>query len=240
MKFYQSKLLNKYTNLTHAFTCKQSNNLAFHVNDAKEDVIQNHKQLAKELKYDYKTLVHMKQIHSNIIKIVDENDDFENPPTCDALITNKKNIPLMVMVADCSPLLFFDPIQNVIAAVHAGRVGAFENIIQNVVQSFINDFGSNANDILVSVGPAICSNCYEINEQIHQEAQKRKLDYAIKKKNEKVYLNIKAILYKQLHVMGIDKENIEVSDICNCCQSDKFYSYRQYNNTGRFAGIIML
>ncbi len=240
MKFYQSKLLNNYPELTHAFTCKESNNLAFHVNDIQENVIQNHKQLAKELKYEHRTLVHMKQIHSNIVKIVGKNDDFENPPTCDAIITNKKNTPLMVMVADCSPLLFVDPKQNVIAAVHAGRAGAFENIVQNVIESFTNDFGSKVEDILVSIGPAICQDCYEINEEIYQKAKELRLDYAITIKNEKIYLDIRAILHAQLHVTGIKKENIEISDTCNCCQADKFYSYRNNKETGRFAGIIML
>jgi len=240
MKFYQSKLLNNYSKLTHAFTCKESNNLAFHVNDIKKNVIQNHKHLAKELNYDYKTLVHMKQIHSNIVKIIDENDNFDNPPTCDALITNKKKTPLMVMVADCSPLLFFDPKQNVIATAHAGRAGAFENIVQNVILSFIHDFHSDIKDIIVSIGPAICQNCYEINNEIYQEAKERKLDFAVSKKGKKIYLDIRKILFKQLHVMGIKEKNIEISKICNCCHADTFYSYRKNNNTGRFAGVIML
>ncbi|ADN09688.1 peptidoglycan editing factor PgeF [Sulfurimonas autotrophica] len=240
MKFYQSKLLNNYPELTHAFTCKESNNLAFHVNDIKKNVIQNHIQLAKELKYDYRTLVHMKQIHSNIVKIVDKNDNFDNPLTCDAVITNKKHIPLMVMVADCSPLLFFDPVQNVIAAVHAGKAGAFGNIIQNVIKSFTNDFYSVPKDIIVSIGPAICQNCYEVDDEIYQEAKELKLDYAVEKKDEKFYLDIKAILREQLHVMGIEEKNIEISSLCNCCHADTFYSYRKNNNTGRFAGVIML
>ena len=240
MKFYQSKLLNNYTKLTHAFTCKESNNLAFHVNDIQKSVVQNHEQLAKELKYDIKTLVHMKQIHSNIVKIVDKNDNFDNPPTCDAIITNKKNTPLMVMVADCSPLLFYDPKQGVIAAVHVGRAGAFKNIVQNVIKSFTHDFGSKVEDILVSIGPAICQDCYEINKEIHQEAKELGLDHAVAIKNEKIYLNIRAILHEHLHTMGIQESNIEVSDICNCCRADKFYSYRENNITGRFAGVIML
>ena len=240
MKFYQSKLLNKYTKLTHAFTCKQSNNLAFHVGDNKDNVIKNHKTLAKELKYDYKTVIHMKQIHSNIVKIVDENDNFDNPPTCDAVITNKENTPLMVMVADCSPLLFFDPVQNVIAAVHAGRMGAFQNIVANTVKSFINDFHANPKDIIVSIGPAICSDCYEVNEGIYQEAKKLKLDFALNQKDKKIYLDIRKVLLKQLHVAGIKEKNIEISEICNCCHADTFYSYRKNNNTGRFAAVIML
>jgi len=240
MKFYQSKLLNNFPKLTHAFTCKESNNLAFHVNDSIENVIQNHKNLAETLKYNYKKVVHMQQIHSNSVKTVDENDNFYNPPRCDAVITNKKNTPLMVMAADCSPLLFYDPKQKVIAAAHAGRAGAFENIIENVIGSFVNNFSCDVHDIVVTIGPAICQKCYEINEEIYQEAKEKKVDFAVHKEKDKLYLNIRKILQQQLHVMGILSQNIEISDICNCCHSDIFYSYRRNQKTGRNGGIIML
>ena len=108
MQFYQSKLLKKFPELTYAFTTKQTGNLAFHVNDNPVILLKNHKNLASELNYDLKTLVHMKQIHSNVVKIVDKSDNFANPPTCDALITDRLHTPLMVMVADCSPVLFYD------------------------------------------------------------------------------------------------------------------------------------
>ncbi|UCM99737.1 peptidoglycan editing factor PgeF [Sulfurimonas sp. SWIR-19] len=240
MKFYQSKLLNNFAKLTHLFTCKESGNLAFHVQDNPKNVLQNHKSLAKKLHYDYKTLVHMKQFHSNIVKRVDENDNFYNPPACDAVITNKKNTPLLVMVADCSPVLFYDPKQNVIAAAHAGRTGAFENIVQNVIGCFVSDFSSDIKDLIVTVGPAICQKCYEINEQIYQEAKEKKVSYAVEKKGKKFYLDIRAILKEQFRTAGVLAKNIEISDICNRCNSDTFYSYRHTGKTGRYGGVIML
>ncbi len=240
MKFYQSKLLNNFAKLTHLFTCKESGNLAFHVQDNPKNVLKNHKTLAKKLNYNYKTLVHMKQIHSNTVKRVDENDNFYNPPACDAVITNKKNTPLLVMVADCSPLLFYDPKQNVIAAAHAGRAGAFENIVQNVIESFVSGFSSDIKDLHVTVGPAICQKCYEINEQIYQEAKEKKVSYAVDKKGKKFYLDIRAILQEQFLTAGVLAKHIEISDICNRCNSNIFYSYRHNHNTGRYGGVIML
>ncbi|MEA2090905.1 MAG: laccase domain-containing protein, partial [Campylobacterota bacterium] len=123
MKIYQSKLLNNFSNLTHAFTTRESGNLAFHVDDNPKNVQRNHELLASKLNYEKRRLVHMKQIHSDIVHLVDANDNFGNPPTCDALITDKKNIPIMVMVADCSPILFYNDKQKVIAVAHAGRQG---------------------------------------------------------------------------------------------------------------------
>ena len=239
MKFYQSKLLNSFANLTHCFTTKQNGNLAFHVNDNPENVLQNHQELAQKLEYDLETLVHMKQIHSNRVKITTQEDNFQNPPTCDALITDKKGTPLMVMVADCSPILLYDPKKQVIAVAHAGRAGAFENIVKNVIESFVNDFDSDPENILASVGPAICQECYEVGKEIAQEAQKKHLEYAIEEKHDNYYLDIRAILKKQLRESGLRENHIEISPHCSKCDA-RFYSYREEKKCGRFAGVIML
>jgi hypothetical protein len=239
MQNFHSKLLNKSPNIREAFTTKNDGNLAFHVGDNEENVLHNHKVLAEKLFYKRDKLVHMKQIHSNIVKIVDESDDFFHPPTCDALITDKKEVPLMVMVADCSPLLFYDPFQEVIAVAHAGRAGAFNNIIHNVIETFRENFHSNLKDIIVSVGPAISQECYEVGEEIYKEAQELELSYAIKKSEDKFYLDIRKILKKQLLAENILEKNIEISDICSKC-NENFFSYRENSKSGRFCGILYL
>ena len=239
MQTIKSNLFNNFSNLTHAFTTKQSGNLAFHVNDVIEDVISNHELLANELNYDKKSLVHMKQIHSDIVHVItDEN--FDTPPTCDALITNKTDVPLMVMVADCSPILFYDDKQKVIAVAHAGRQGAFKNIVKNVVDSFKNEFNSDAKDIHVSVGASIGSCCYEVGSEIYDEAKELNLEYAMTQKDDCFYLDVSKILETQLLTCGIKKENIEICDECTKCNSDKYFSYRAEPLTGRFSGIIKL
>jgi hypothetical protein len=240
MIFSHSKLLNKFSNITHTFTTQDSANLAFHVNDNPLHVDKRHEVLAKELKYNKETLVHMKQFHSDIVHIVQENDTFNNPPTCDALITNKINTPLMVMVADCSPILFFDEKNKVIAVAHAGRQGAFKNIIKNTLDSFIDNFNSKLDSLHVAIGASIGVCCYEVGSEINDEALKLGFDFAIEKKENTYYLNISKILKKQLLDCGIKKENIEINSECTRCQSDKYFSYRANPQTGRFAGVIKL
>jgi len=236
MQIIQSNLLKPFKNLTQGFTTKKNGNLAFHVGDNIENVTNYHVELSCNLGYDKNALVYMKQIHSNRVHIVNNSDDFNHPPICDALITNKINIPLMVMVADCTPIMFYDDVQKVIAVAHSGRAGTFSNIIQNVIDSFVNDFGSNLADIYVSIGASICQNCYEVGEEIYQEAKELKLNYAIEKKEEKYFLGIKKILKMQLLKAGI--EHFEISDECNACLHDKYFSYRKEGVTGRFAGVI--
>jgi YfiH family protein len=230
MSLYQSKFF---------FTSKKEGNLAFHVNDDKIKVIQNHQKLADFHSYNLEALVHMKQIHSDIVHIIDEKDNFENPPTCDALITDKKNTPLMVMVADCTPVLFFDDTKGVIAVAHVGRQGAFKNIVKNVLNSFVSEFNSRLENIKVKIGVSICKNCYEVGQEINQEAKSLNLSYAIEKIDDKFFLDVNKIILKQLRDYGITENNIELSSDCSSCNQD-YYSYRRDGQTGRFAGVIVL
>ena len=249
MKIHQSQRLNSYTKLIHAFTTRDAGvsftpfnslNLAFHVGDNKESVLTNHNLLATQLSYNVETLVHMRQIHSNLIHIVNEKDNFSNPPTCDALITNKINTPLMVMVADCTPVLFYDDNKKVIAVAHAGREGAFKNIIKNVIKSFTHDFGSDIKDIFVTTSASIGVCCYEVGVEIKTKAEELGLGFAIKKSDNGIFLDVSKILKSQLLTSGIKEENIELSDECSCCQNEKYFSFRASKNTGRFAGVLMM
>ena len=247
MKIHQSPRLKNQAKLVHAFSLRDggvslapfnSLNLAFHVGDDEKAVLQNHDILASHLNYKRETLVHMKQIHSNLVHIVDAKDNFSNPPTCDALITDKIDIPLMVMVADCSPLLFYDDKKRVIAVAHAGREGAFKNIVKNVVKSFVDDFNSDVRDIFVTIGASIGVCCYEVG--IKTKAEELGLSFAIEQRGDAIFLDVGKILKSQLLASGIKEQNIEISKECSCCKDSKYFSYRASKITGRFAGVIMM
>jgi YfiH family protein len=230
MSLYQTKFF---------FTSKADSNLAFHVNDNITKVIDKHKALSQKHNYSLKNLIHMKQIHSNIVHVVDENDNFENPPTCDALITNKKNTPLMVMVADCTPMILFDDIVGVIAVIHAGRQGAFKNIVKNTLDAFVSNYNSDIKNIKVEIGASICQECYEVGGEIYVEAKQLDMQYAIKQKNNSYYLDVNKIIINQLKDYGVADVQIKLSDECSSCNK-KYYSYRRDGQTGRFAGVIIL
>jgi len=239
MQIIQSKLLNKLSGITHGFTTKKEGNLAFHVEDEEKRVLLNHTKLASLMNYKRETLVHMKQIHSNDVKVITKNDNFQNPPTCDALITDKRQIPLMVMVADCSPILFYDSKKDVIAVAHAGRAGAFNNIVKNVLQTFKDEYDSAMNDIYVSVGTSIGECCYEVGEEIYKEAKSLGLEYSISYRENSYYLNVSKILHQQLIDAKIKESNIEFSKECSSCH-EKYFSYRGEGKTGRFSAVIYL
>lgn len=248
MKILFPSLFTPFSDLTAAFTTRhggisktpyENANLAFHVGDNPEDVVKNHDLLASKLDYDRYSLIHMRQIHSDKIVRVDHTLTFDTPPECDALITNQPNTPLMVMSADCTGILIYDPIQKAIGSVHAGRAGALNAILPKTVQTMKEAFGTRIENLHVVLGPSIGGCCYEINETIAAECEEKGYSLALRREREKVFLDVNTILLEQLKSLKIT--NIEVSDHCTACRKDEYFSYRgDAQHTGRIAGVIIL
>ena len=217
----------------YTFTDKNDSNLAFHVEDNEINVIKNRKNLALKLGYNYEDLVYMNQIHSANIIVVDENSP-KLVDNCDSIITRSKNLPLMVMVADCIPILMFDDKQGIIAAIHAGRNSTFLEISKKTAEIFIEKFSSNPEDINVIFGASIQKCCYEVSEDLSKIVE----NSFGKEFVETNYIDLQGINKKQLNDLGI--KNIEISNICTKCGDKPYFSYRKDKKTGRFAGIIIL
>ena len=217
----------------YTFTDKNDGNLAFHVEDNEINVIKNRKNLALKLGYNYEDLVYMNQIHSANIIVVDENSP-KLVDNCDSIITRSKNLPLMVMVADCIPILMFDSKQGVVAAIHAGRNSTFLEISKKTAEVFIEKFSSNPEDINVVFGASIQKCCYEVSDELSKIVE----NSFGKEFVENNYIDLQGINKKQLNDLGI--KNIEISNICTKCGDKSYFSYRKDKKTGRFAGIIIL
>jgi len=251
MRLLHVNNLSRFTQLTHLFTTRHdghskppfhSNNFGFHVLDDYQDVLLNHKALAQQLQYDHQQLVHMRQIHSNHVQVVDAQcHDFEHPPTCDALITNQKKIPLMVMTADCTPVLFYDPTHEAIGVAHVGRAGALQDIITETYKMMKKHYSSDVKAVRIAIGPSIGSCCYEVNESIAKEVIAAGYAFANQRKEGKYYLDVNAIIYEQLRRLGVTPSHIEDTHICSACENNTFFSYRaDHQKTGRNAAVIML
>lgn len=213
------------------FTTSFDGNLAYHVDDIKENVDKNRKKLAKKLKYNEEDLVYMNQVHGNNVVIVDKNSP-KLIDNCDGLITNEKKIPLMVMVADCIPIILIDENRGVIAALHAGRNSTFLKIVEVAIEKMQREFSCEAKDIKAILGPSIQKCCYEVNDELRNIVKNTFGEKFIDKKN----IDLQEINKSLLENLGVN--NIEVSKICTKCSNKAYYSYRKEPETGRFAGII--
>jgi len=221
------------TKIISTFTTTDDGNIAFHVQDKPTNVENNRKIIAQKLNYDSDKLRYMNQVHGNNVEIV-TSESSHCIDNCDGLITSEKNLPLMVMVADCIPILLSDRVQGVIAAVHAGRNSTFQKIVQVTIQKMQNEFGCKACDIEVELGPSIQKCCYEVSPELAQIVETSFGEQFVNRRD----IDLQGINKQQCEELGIT--NIKISQICTKCSNKPYYSYRLNKRTGRFAGIIML
>lgn len=213
-------------------------NLALHVGDEVKDVLENRIRVSKKYDFSIKNLIFMDQVHGNNIAVIEDAMD-NRMADCDALITSERKIPLMAMVADCIPILFYDPIKKVIAVAHAGRNGTFLRIAPKTVLKMQEVYGCVAQDIMIGLGASIRSCCYEVGKDLADICTKNFGEGFIMIEDEKYFLDLQALNLAQLLETGVKKENIEISSICTACD-DNYFSYRREGETGRFAGFIMI
>jgi len=200
-------------------------NLALHVGDDESLVAQN-----RALADKYLTPVqYMNQVHGNRIAIIEEQS--EEAPTADALVTGIPGITLGVMVADCIPLLLQS--KEIVAAVHVGRQGLMNSVTQLTIE-LMREMG--ASTIQAVMGPSICGRCYEVSEDVYHEVI---AEHPIAKSTTPrgtLSLDLPEALR---HVLA--EEAVGVLDEFSCTFEDpELFSYRRDGVTGRQAGLIRL
>lgn len=228
-------------------------NLALHVGDNADDVIKNREQFCKGLQLDAKNMTTCQQVHGNNIACITEEyigaGAFSMDNTIldtDALITNVKNVPLSLFFADCTPILIYDPVQHVIGAAHGGWRGTVSSIAFFTVRKMQKEFGTKAYDCLASIGPSIGACCYEIGDEVAAQFEEvfRDCSSLILKRNAKTnkyHLDLWTANALMLQRAGLYPENIDVANVCTCCNSDIFFSYRaDKGKTGRITATIAL
>ncbi len=213
-------------------------NLALHVGDNVEDVIQNRILTSQKYDFSIKNLIFMDQVHSNHVTVIEHAMDnrIEN---CDALITNERKIPLMVMVADCIPIMIYDPDKKVIGVVHAGRNGTFLRIVEKTILKMQERYDCVSEDIMIGLGASIQRCCYEVGKDLADICTNNFGKGFIMMRDGKYFLDLQALNLAQLLALGIKEKNIEISPTCTACD-DNYFSYRREGKTGRFAGFIMI
>jgi YfiH family protein len=147
-------------------------NCSYSSNDLKKNVYNNRKLVCNYHKLDIQNLKIVNQVHSNKILVVNNTKQITSKIDADAMITNKPNIVLGILTADCAPVLAFDPIRNIIAAIHIGWKGAIKNILSNTIDSFIG-MKSEIKNIRLAIGPCIGPESYEVQKDFYKKFTKK-------------------------------------------------------------------
>ncbi len=224
-------------------------NMAFHVGDNSVDVLRNRLEFSKKVKIPLKKFVFANQTHSENIFIVKKEDcgmgAFEQKNSIvntDAFITEEKNVCIVVLVADCVPVVLFDKKKKVVAVIHAGWQGTVKKIVEKTVKKMINEFNCEPKNIIAGVGPSIGPCHFEVQNDVFVQFQDifGEEDKGLIYRKEKLFIDLWEINKQQLLVNGILLKNIEIMKKCTVCENNYFFSARKERITGRFAVGVML
>ncbi len=210
--------------------------------DRIRDVEKNIEIVCEKIGCNKDNLVLLDQIHSNNVYKISKIP--KKKLEGDSLVTNKKGIALGILTADCAPVFIYDPVKNLISALHAGWKGAYKKIVSTTLRKFKSS-GSNFNDLIVVIGPCIGKNNYEVRNDfldkfIKQEKSNRKF---FKTKRNKIYFSLTGYIKEQLVKFGV--KNIEIIKKDTYLLSNNFFSARRsiknkLNDYGRNISVIMI
>ena len=222
-----------------------SMNIAIKLDETAENVTRNYEILGSALGFEIRDLVLTRQIHSDIVRTVTRSDCngcfHRNYPECDALITKDPGVTLVVFTADCTPLLFHDPVTGAVGAAHAGWKGTAQNIGGKTVEAMVRAFGCNPADIRAAIGPNVGFCHFETDADVPEAmvaAYGEEVNTFIQTRGEKFFLDLKAINALALRRAGV--EHIEISDACTMCQPDRFWSHRITGDKRGSQGAIIV
>lgn len=252
-------LLNKFNEIAHFCTTRQggvsvgnytSFNLSPFSGDKQENQQRNLEILSRHAGLNVENIVFPFQTHGTEIRIIDTIFSGKDLPAkkeflhgVDALITNDLNICIGVTTADCVPLLFYDPVKQVVAVAHAGWRGTGGKIAEKTLSAMQERFGTQPKDLRVVIGPSISVQVYNVGKDVydHFEAAGFPVSAIFKTENEQLYLDLwKANQWLLLNA-GVPLEQIEISGICTYTNHENFFSARRLGiQSGRMLSGIML
>lgn len=210
----------------------RSLNLGMSRGDNPENVRKNYAILGEALGFDPQKAVLSRQVHSNIVLPVREQNWgaglYAQPlPDCDGLVTNTPGTALVVFTADCTPILLWDPVTGAVGAAHAGWRGTASGIAAKTVEAMGACFGSRPEDIRAAIGPNIGACHFETGADVPRallEAFGPDMNAFIRPRGEKYYVDLKAVNAWVLRRAGVNE--IDISGDCTVCQSHRFWSHR--------------
>lgn len=209
----------------------------------RQNVSENYRRLASALGLELSTFTACHYEHGNSVEIITKEHLGagilrENPlPFCDGVIAAEPGVTAVTMHADCTPIFFADKKGSICGVCHAGWKGTYKCISQQMIKKM----NIPLNDILIGIGPSICRNCFEVQEDVGSLFYNKWGSSAIVFRGEKQFVDLGKVTLMQLEEIGVPPENITIADICTYCNPNLFYSHRRdKGNTGAMASVIAI
>lgn len=208
-----------------------SNNLGLGIGDNDQHVLQNRQQLVEHLHLPGEPQW-LRQTHSTHCVLVEEESNRE----ADAAISRSSTHPLVILTADCLPIVLCNKQGTEIAAIHAGWRGLVNGIVENTLAKM----HSQASELLAWIGPAICQQCYEVGDEVYQTFTSKypESKVAFTAVNAKWRANLPKIAEMVLNLHRVNA--VYQSELCTFESESELYSYRRTSQTGRIGTLIWI
>ncbi|MBQ7944993.1 MAG: peptidoglycan editing factor PgeF [Lachnospiraceae bacterium] len=238
-------------------------NLSYTRGDDKACVDENYRRVAATLGCKVEDIVCSDQTHTANVRRVTAADKGKGVvlprdyTDVDGLITNERGIALATFYADCVPLYMVDTANKAIGLSHSGWRGTVQRIGAVTLEEMAKAYGTKPCDVRVAIGPSICQDCYEVSEDVAQEFDKAFMNAAdyieefskrglgdslfYEKPNGKYQLNLWFANYMVFREAGVPDAQIEITDVCTCCNSELLFSHRaSHGRRGNLGAFLML
>lgn len=220
-------------------------NLGYYRGDEDANIPENYRRLGEAIGFDPENCVLTWQTHSDIVRRVSKADHrslcHRDYPHCDGLVTNDPGTALVIFTADCTPLLFHDPVTGAVGAAHAGWRGTVAQIGARTVEAMVKEFGCDPKNIRAAIGPNIGACHFETNSDVPEAilaSYGQEAEAFIEKRGEKFFLDLKAINALSLRRAGV--ETIDISTHCTYCYPELFWSHRYTRGNRGSQGAVIL
>lgn len=244
-------------------------NLSFTRGDEEERVQENFRRMAAALHTDVEHMVCTYQTHTTNIRRAERADGGKGVvrergyTDVDGLVTDVRGLCLVCFFADCVPLYFVDGRRKAIGLAHSGWRGTVAGMGERMVRRMEREFGSRPEDLTAVVGPSICQDCYEVSEEVAERfgqlcAQIPGSGGLLEELTEqgvyphgqilrpgksagKYQLDLWLANLLILRGAGIPLRNLQVTDVCTCCNSGYLFSHRaSQGKRGNLAAFLMI
>ena len=215
-------------------------NLGMHVEDEWRRVHANRELVARAAGLDDDALVFAQQVHGAGVAVVDRSSARGRDggvAGVDALVTSTPGLGLVVLAADCLPVLLADGQAGVVAAAHAGRQGLLAGVLEQTLTA-MQGLGATAGGTAAVIGPAACGACYEVPQEMADDAERRVPGSRGRTRQGTPSVDLLAGATSVLRRAGV----CSVSAVGGCTleQPDRWFSYRRDRATGRHGGLVRL
>lgn len=217
----------------------------FRYQQAGKKVIENVKKVLETAKIKPKEIYTGQQTHSANVTYVDgkNGEEFVFGKTfinTDGLITDQRNVALLIKFADCTPVVLFDPVNQVQASVHSGWRGTTKRISLNAINQMEQKFSCKRENILAYVGPSIDQANYEVGLEVYEEFKDfQNRDEFFVPKGEKYLLSMLDANIAILKEAGIKEENMDVERASTYTDS-RLHSARAEGKDYQLNGIVTM